>query len=273
MKNDVSFVDTRQDGRGILGSTGAGRRLRWVGVAAWLGLWAALSGSGMVNSLLLPSPWRVLQAVGDIGPDLLLHCGATIGRVAVSFSLGLLLGVTSAILMQYSRTAYGLLDGLVETFRPVPIVALVPFFILLFGFAEIGKILVATLGVGLVAVVTGVEAIERVPIGVVRWGVVCGLSRNALFRLVILPAAWPEMRAGFRVALASAVTLVVVAEFMGAQYGLGYLISVSKVTLSTHTLLLSAMLLGWIGWALDWNVRRLFDRTCFWDVRARGATR
>jgi ABC-type nitrate/sulfonate/bicarbonate transport system permease component len=55
------------------------------------------------------------------------------------------------------------------------------------------------------------------------------------------------MRVGFRIALAAAITLVIVAEFMGATYGLGYLISVSKVTLTTPTILLSTFLLGWLG--------------------------
>ena len=102
---------------------------------------------------------------------------------------------------------------------------------------------------------------------------VVGLSRRDLFRMVILPAAWVEMRSGFRIALALAVSLVVVSEFLGATYGLGYLISVAKVTLTTPTLLLSIMLLGWLGWGLDRLVRYMFDKTTAWDVRAKGATK
>lgn len=95
--------------------------------------------------------------------------------------------------------------------------------------------------------------------------------RPELFRRIIIPAAWPEMRVGFRIALAAAITLVIVAEFMGATYGLGYLISVSKVTLTTPTILLSTFLLGWLGWGLDKVVRLVFDKTCAWDARVKEA--
>jgi len=102
---------------------------------------------------------------------------------------------------------------------------------------------------------------------------VLGLPRPKLFRRVILPAAIPELRAGFRVALAVAVTLVIVSEFMGATYGLGYLINVAKVTLTTPTLVLSVILLGWVSWGLDQILRGMFDRASAWDLRARGALR
>lgn len=256
-----------------LGSVGADRRLGWLGVCGWLALWAAVSASGLVSPLVLPTPWRVVAAAVDIGDTLLVHILATLARVVVAFVAGVLAGSTVGLVMQYSRRAFGVLDGLVETFRPVPVVAFVPFFILVFGFAEIGKVLVASIGVALVVVVSTVEAIDRVPAGILRWGLVCGLSRRAVFQRVIIPAALPDTRAGLRVALAGAVGLVVVSEFMGATYGLGYLISVAKVTLTTPTLLMAAMLLGWVGWSLDRGLRAVFDWACWWDVRAKGAVR
>ena len=256
-----------------LGSVGRGRMLRFAGLASFLSAWCLLSFTGVVSPLILPSPIRVAIAVQDVGTDLLRHILATVIRIAGGFALGTVLGVAIGLLMQFNRTVYALLDNLVETFRPVPPVALVPFIILIFGFAESGKTLVTTFGVALIMIVTTVEAIERVPTGVIRWGLVCGLPRSALFRHVILPAAWPEMRGGCRIGLALAVTLVVVSEFMGAKYGLGYLINVSKITLTTPTIFLSIIVLGWLGWGLDRCVRLLFDRTCSWDIRAKGATR
>jgi len=259
--------------RAVLGSIGRRSSLSWVGVAAFVLLWSVLSNSGWVSSLLLPSPFRVLHSVADVGTTLVLHVAATVARIAVGFLLGAVVGVAVGMGMQYSRVVFVALDGLVETWRPVPPVALVPFFILLFGFSELGKIFIVTLGVALVLVVTTVEAVERVPVGILRWGLSCGLSRRALFRMVIWPAAWPDMRGGARIALALAVTLVIVSEFMGATYGLGYLISTSKVTLTTPTLLLSVIVLGWLGYGFDRLIRYLFDRTCAWDIRAKGATR
>jgi ABC-type nitrate/sulfonate/bicarbonate transport system permease component len=212
-------------------------------------------------------------AAGDVGPTLAKHITATVFRICLGYGLGVLLGMSMGVLMQYNRIAHQLLDGIVETFRPVPTVAVVPFFILLFGFSETGKILVTVIGVGLMITVATVEAIERVPSAIIRWGLVMGLNRWKLFRFIILPAAWPEMRGGMRLAMALAITLVIVSEFMGATYGLGYLISVSKVTLTTSTLFLAIIILGWIGWAFDRLLRFIFNRTTAWDIRAKGATR
>ena len=257
----------------VLGSGGGRSIWATAGVVVFLLLWIVVSSLELVNPLLLPPPSRVFLSVSDVGFVLVWHIVATLSRVLAGFSCGVFLGVIVGTSMQYNRRVYLLLDGIVETFRPVPPVALVPFFILLFGFSETGKIIITTLGTLLIITVGTVEAIERVPSGILRWGLVACSTRLSLFWKVILPAAWPEMRGTFRIAMALAITLVIVSEFMGAKYGLGYLISVSKITLTTPTLLLSAILLGWLGWGLDRILRYLFDKTCAWDVRAKGATK
>lgn len=255
----------------VLGSTGERTPISTLSVVGLLVLWGIVAQTGIVNPLLLPSPFRVVMAARDIGPTLVFHFGATVARIITGFVLGASVGVGVGLCMQYSRKVFVLLDGIVETSRPIPAVALVPFFLLVFGFAEVGKILLVTFGTSLIMIVATVEAIERVPSGVLRWGLVLGLPRRKLFSRVILPAAIPELRTGFRIALAVAVTLVIVSEFMGATYGLGYLINVAKITLTTPTLVLSVVLLGWVSWGLDRAVRLLFDRASAWDLRAKGA--
>lgn len=230
--------------------------LGYVGVPAFLALWAFLSYAGIVNALVLPPPHRVVTAIGDIGMPLLLHIGATVTRILAGFLGAILAGASIGILMQYSRRFYAVADSLVETWRPVPPVALIPFFILIFGFSEVGRAILVMLGATLVVIVTIVEAMDRVPPAQVRFGLVAGLSRTDLFRLVLIPASIPSTKAGFRIALALAITLVIVSEFLGSRYGLGYLISVSKVTLTTPTIILCVILLGLIGFTLDLAVRR-----------------
>jgi sulfonate transport system permease protein len=262
-----------EDENSVLGSSAKRTPLSLVGVLSIIILWTLLSSFKLVNPLLLPSPMRVIVAAKDIGFDLAWHVLATVIRALAGLFLGGVVGFSVGVLMQYSRRAFILLDGVVETSRPVPPVALVPFFILLFGFSEYGKILLVALGTGLVITVATVEAIERVPSGVVRWGLVSGLSRAGLFRYIILPAALPDMRTGARIALATAITLVIVSEFMGSTYGLGYLINVSKITLTTPTIVLCIIILGWLSWGLDRALRLAFDRVSAWDIRAKGAVR
>src|SRR5580704_7408886 len=109
--------------------------LRIVGVAFLLLIWTFASSLQLARPLVLPSPLSVFAAAQDIGPVLILHTLSTIGRIVVGVSLGTWTGFALGMTMQYSRTAFLLLDGIVETARPVPPVAVVPFFILVFGFA------------------------------------------------------------------------------------------------------------------------------------------
>jgi ABC-type nitrate/sulfonate/bicarbonate transport system permease component len=247
--------------------------LSYLGVPASLAVWAGLSYSGAVNALVLPPPDRVLLAVFDIGPALFLHFVATLTRVIVGFFGSLIVGITIGVLMQYYRRLYELGDGIIETWRPVPPVALVPFFILIFGFSETGRFLIVVLGTTLVVIVTVIEALDRVPPALIRLGLVVGLSKPQLFRRILLPAAAPFTKAGFRIALALAITLVVVSEFLGAQYGLGYLINVSKVTLTTPTIFLCVILLGVIGFVADFALRAGLNQISKWEFTSREAVR
>jgi NitT/TauT family transport system permease protein len=247
--------------------------LAYLGLPAFLFVWSALSYSNLVNPLLLPPPDRVILAARDIGFPLAAHFVATLIRVIGGFLGAVLLGSTIGVLMQYNRCFYGVMDGLIETWRPVPAVALVPFFILIFGFSEAGRLLLVVLGTALVVVVTVVESLERVPPSLIRLGLIAGLPRSKIFRLILIPAAAPFARAGFRIALALSITLVVVSEFLGSRYGLGYLINVSKVTLTTSTMFLCIILLGLVGFILDFGLRKVFGAVSVWEYSSREAMR
>jgi len=254
------------DGRrsAILGSHGPKGLWPLVGVGVFLGTWWFVARVGWVSALILPSPVDVLTGLAGIGTDLFFHFSFTAARVSVGFAGGILVGSTVGLYMQYSPRAYALLDGLVESWRPIPPVALIPFFVLIFGFSELGRFLVTVLGTGLVAVVTVTEALERVKPALPRFGLVCGLSRRELFRRILIPASIPHLRGGFRVALALSVTLVIVSEFLGARWGLGHIISTARVTLNTPVLLGAVFLLGVLGYSIDWGLRRFFVRLTPW---------
>jgi ABC-type nitrate/sulfonate/bicarbonate transport system permease component len=264
-------IHGRQARFGFLGSEGPPSFLRLAGPGISIALWFGLSSAGIFNDLILPPPAHVYSAAQDIGWVLLKHLAFTSGRIVIGFLVGCILGFTWGLAMQFKRGVYLVFDGILQTSRPVPPVALVPFFILAFGFSEFGKILLVVLAVAVIVALTTVEAIERVSRPVLWWGIVSGLSRFQTFRRVLVPASWPEMRAGLRIALAAAITIVIVSEYMGAQFGLGYLLSVAKTTLNTSGVFLLIFLIGWLGWFLDRLLVVLFDKTAGWDRRAKGA--
>ena len=244
------------------------RRRHWVlavaGPTAVVALWVLLTEGGLVAPLFLPGPRQVVVAVHDIGPELPKHILATLGRTVLGFSLGVTLGISIGLFMGHFACVRASLFGVVESWRPVPPVALIPFFLLWFGFSLFGKVLLVAFGVGLVMVVGTYEAVRNVPIYYVEAAQTLGVGRWGILWSVIWPAIRPELRGPMRVSLAMSVSLVIVSEFMGAQEGLGYLINVSKVTFSTHVILLTIIVLGLLSAVLDFALRRILEVTTRW---------
>jgi ABC-type nitrate/sulfonate/bicarbonate transport system permease component len=123
-------------------------------------------------------------------------------------------------------------------------------------------LLLGVLAVALVVVVGTIEGLRKVDWNLVRLGLVLGFRRLSMFRRIMFPALIPHLVGPIRVALAVAVSVVVASEFMGAQYGLGYLINVSRFNLATPTILLCIALLGVIGGVYDWLIRVILRTIC-----------
>lgn len=232
-------------------------------------IWVCVTEWGLISPLLLPSPRKVFGALRDIGlAKVANHTAITFVRILVGFAIGATCGYAVGVCMQLSRVVFVILDPIVQPSRAVPPVALLPFFILVFGFSEIGRIVLISLGTSLVVCVGTIEAINRVAPSIVKLGLVMGLSRKKLYWRVIIPASLPELRGTLRIALALAITLVIVAEFLGVQSGLGYLINLARVTLSTHTIIVAVIIISTLSWSLDRLIVFVFRKTFQWDRRS-----
>ncbi len=230
-------------------------------VLIWLGVKELFS----VPDRYLPSLWMVAEAVADVGPDLLLHAGATSVRVVAGFLGGVLLGVV-ACLVAYRFGALNFLMPSINALRAVPPVALLPFFLLWFGFTEVGRIVLLLVGLGVNVFVASAEVVGNP-----------SESDRILFRsFPVRPAglAWyfwlprilesllPTLRFG----LSMLIGLVVIAEMLGAQSGLGYLIQTSRSTFSLDVILLSSALLGFITIVSDRVLQILWRHVTFWKT-------
>jgi ABC-type nitrate/sulfonate/bicarbonate transport system permease component len=246
------------------------RRPKWLSVVpifTIVALWVLAAKLRLVSSLILPDPMRIILAVHDIGFTLAYHFAATAIRTAVSLVMGSLLGIILGLGAQYNSVVFVVLNPIIQSARPVPAVALIPFFLLIFGFSEIGKILLATLAVMFVVVIGTIDGVERVDLNLARFGLSLGLEKRTLFLRILVPAMLPSLESHLRVALAMGITVVVAAEFMGAEYGLGYLINVARLNLATPTIFLCICALGLLGGSYDLLIRKTFDRICPWDRR------
>jgi ABC-type nitrate/sulfonate/bicarbonate transport system permease component len=221
--------------------------------------------------LLLPSPAAVLDSAFNIGADLWWHTLATTLRSLVGLVVGSMFGIALGLSTRYSHIAKLIVEPFFDACRPVPAIALLPFFILVFGFSELGRVLLVAISVSIILAVATVEAIEALPEPWFRFALVSGFSRLKIFYSVVVPGMIPWLRGPLRIALALSFTLVIASEFMGAQQGLGYLINVARINLATNTILLSALLLGVVAQFFDLLLNMLISYFSHWYQGTRSA--
>lgn len=224
-------------------------------------------GLNLVRPLFLPSPIGVVLQAADVGPEIGVHALATMTRLLAGLVLGATLGIIVGLAMMRSPTLNGLLDPQIESMRPVPPIATIPFFILWFGLGEQGKVLLITLGTFLILVVATTEAVRNVPPIYLRAARTLGASDGSVFRTVVMPAIMPALIGPLRVAAAAAFGLAIASEFLGAQEGLGYLIINARRTLNTELIFLSILAMGLLSTILDVGIRRTSAVLTEWSDR------
>ncbi|MFK7881580.1 ABC transporter permease [Roseobacter sp.] len=199
---------------------------RWVGfcVFAFLLLLAEWgTRTGVISSLTLPRPSDVLwtfQELYDSGA-LFKHLLPSLARLAIGSALGVSLGIGVGLLMGlFSYIRAGLVP-LVAAIFPVPKIALLPLFVIWFGIDEGSKYALIAFGTFTPTVVATYAAVDNVDRTLIRMGQSFGLTWLSIVGKIVLPGAMPGILSGLRISLAIAIILLVAAEMLGAEYGIG----------------------------------------------------
>ncbi len=232
-------------------------------VAAVL-VWAWASHQQFVNPVFMPTPEKVWDAArgflveGDLWTD-----------VKVSFvrvTLGVLLSVTLAIpvgvVIGSFQVGQGLLQPLTEFIRYIPVPALIPLMMVLFGIGEPPKIMLIFVGTYFQMVLMVADEVRRVPYNLLQVGYTLGATRFEVIRSIIWPAALPGIFDALRLCNGWAWTYLVVAELVAANEGLGYRILKFSRFLQTPKIFVYLILLGVLGLTLD-MLFRAFNRRMF----------
>ena len=261
---------TRSRAFGLKNPLSEGKWLSLVAIAGLIGLWFALSedGFGLVRPIKLPAPASVISAADRHIDTLLSDTASTLRRVVMGFGGGAAVGIGVGLAMSYSRKIFHFLNPLVEGMRPVPAIAMIPVFIMWFGIAERGKFLLVFLGVFVILIVSTVEAVKNVPKIYINAANTLGASKPLLFRRVVLPRIVPDLVGPLRVSLALTFTLVVAAEFMGAQSGLGYRLTVARSLFQTDLIFVGVILFGVLAGIFDMILRRILTYLTRWSGRS-----
>ncbi|HQK83486.1 MAG TPA: ABC transporter permease [Atribacter sp.] len=220
-----------------------------------------------IPPIKFPTPLMVINAFYELRFTVLNHIGATMFRVLTGFLVGSIAGIGFGLFMGLNPSVNKYLNPLVESSRPVPPIATIPFFILWFGIGDLGKILLIIVGCALVMIVNTVEAIRNVPPIYVKAAQTLGARNNSIYKTIIMPAIIPHIIAGLRVASALSFSLAIAAEYMGAQSGIGYVVMLARRTLKTENIMLGILLLGILSSLLDTGIRLVGNYLTRWSER------
>ena len=216
-------------------------------------LWSALSYSGYIGEIFLPTPTAVVTAGREMLKKgyLLNDILSSTGRVMAGFGLATLIGIPLGILMGTFYSMDSLFGGFVGTVRYMPTAAFTPLIIVWVGIDELPKVLIVCLGIVFYNAIMIADAVKFIPDETLNAAYTLGASRlDVLFR-VILPATLPNMVDTLRVNIAGAWNFLVIAELLAAESGLGYRIRLSERTLQTDNILFCILVIGCIGLLTD----------------------
>ncbi len=246
-----------------------GLRRRFQGLAPWIVPllvivgWELASRSGWLSSRILPEPfavgaaaWNLLKS-GELARDVSISAGRALAGLAIGGSLGLVLGLLTGTF----RTAETLLDTTLQMVRNVPPLALIPLVILWFGIDESAKLFLVAIGVFFPIYLNTYHGIRSVDAGLVEMARSYGLSGWPLYREVILPGALPSILVGLRFSLGLMWVLLIVAETISAQAGIGYMTMNAREFLQTDVVLVGVLLYALLGKLAD-LVARALERRC-----------
>jgi len=202
----------------------------------------------------------VLSAIGELAQKgfLVKHVVASLFRVTWGYVAAVLVGIPLGIVLGWYRRGGMALAPLMEVLRPISPLAWIPLAILWFGVSDAAPIFLIFLASVFPITVAAIAAVQDMQLVYLRAARNFGLGRVELFRRVVFPAALPQILTGVRIALGVAWLVVVAAEMIAVNSGLGYLIIDARNAGKRYDLVVAGMvLIGAIGLGLDLLVRRL----------------
>lgn len=227
--------------------------IRALALAGVLLAWAAVTYGNraleVMNAALLPTPGEVaavavsLTRDGSLPRDLLVSSG----RIVAGFGLAAITALALGLVVGLYTPARLAVEPLIEFVRPIPPLAFLPMFLVWFGLGETSKVAFIAYTTFFPMFVGATASLLRVDVMLLRAAASLGATRRDLLRRVVLPAALPGIVVALRLGFGLAIFVIVGAEFMGADAGLGNLIMEGRTFSNPAQIVMGALLLGVVG--------------------------
>ena len=236
--------------------------------AAIVGLWYAIHYSGLVNPALVPVPHAVAARFWELaGQRLPRDIWMSTQRVFLGVTLGILLALPVGFVLGWYREVRRFIDPLLNFFRALPPIALIPLVIVYFGIEETAKVVIlfyAAFFAGVIVMYEGIAQISPIYVRVAR---TLGAKDFEIFLKVIVPLTVPHLLTALRVALGVAWATLVASELIAAQQGLGSLIQNAASFFQLDIIYVGIICIGFIALAMDVVLRAVARRLVAWQER------
>jgi len=231
----------------------AQRLVPWLVPLALVVTWHIASSTGWLSTRVLPAPLDVVQAAwtlaesGELGKHVRVSAARALTGLAIGGGLGLLLGLLTGSVRFFET----LLDSSIQMVRNIPALAMIPLVILWFGIDESAKLFLIAVSVFFPIYLNTYHGIRNVDPGLIEMARTYGLSRWQLYTQVILPGALSSILVGLRFSLGLMWVILIVAETISAQAGIGYLTMNAREFLQTDIVLVGILLYALLGKLAD----------------------
>jgi sulfonate transport system permease protein len=248
--------------------------VRWVrrlSLVAFVGLWQAASSTGILPASKLASPASIVHTAyslvvtdsptyGTLQASLLASCQ----RWAIGLALGVAIGVLLAVITGLSRVGEAVADPLLQALRSVPLLGLIPLFIVWFGIGQLPKVLFVLLSALFPIYLNTFAGIRSVDSKLGELGHVLGLRRSEMIRHIVLPGALPQALTGLQLSVVFSMLALVVGEQINATSGLGFMITQAEQFLDNRVIMVALIVYAILGVLANGAVRLLQRKALAW---------
>jgi NitT/TauT family transport system permease protein len=235
----------------------------WAAFAAVLAAWQAASTASLADPLFLPSPVRIGYALRDllVSGDLVRHLAASLYRIGVGWLVGAAAGVAVGGLIGLSSLGRSAGLPFISALFPIPKIALLPLLILWLGIGEASKVATIALGTFFPIAISTYVGVDNVPRNLIRMAQSFNVPFHAILLKVVVPGMLPSLIGGLRISASIALILVVSAEMIGANTGIGAFLLTAGNLMQTDQLMAGIVVMSvlglLIGGVIGWLERTL----------------
>jgi ABC-type nitrate/sulfonate/bicarbonate transport system permease component len=215
--------------------------------------WEVAARTGLIDARFFPPPSSVFAQMAELmaSGELWVHLGASLRRLFLGFWLGLVPAIVLGVLMGLNRSIRAAISPLVSGTYPIPKSALLPLILLIFGLGEMSKIVMVAIGVFYPVVINTMSGVVQV--SAMHYDVAhnFGADRWQVFRTVAVPGAMPSIMTGVELGAGLGLILIAIAEMVGAQTGLGFMIWNAWQLYSVETMYVGLLVVAILGFGLS----------------------